>query len=88
MNCFKPVSRQALPDFVFGVFKAVGHKVDGLVLCDGVFLEAGLVGVEGQDLGLVRQTILQKKTHTEKKRLHLLQQTLSSTLNRKCGIAE
>lgn len=59
--CFQPVLRESLPHFVFGIFEAVGNKVNRLVLGDGVLLEAGLVGVKGQDFGLVRQTILQKK---------------------------
>lgn len=59
--------RHSLPHFLFGIFEAVGNKVDGLVLRDGVLLQAGLVGVEGQDLGLVRQTILLKKTKNPEK---------------------
>lgn len=57
-----PGPRQSLPHFVFGIFEAVGNKVNGLVLGDGVLLEAGLVGVKGQDLGLVRQAVLQRKS--------------------------
>lgn len=59
--CFKAVLHESLPHFLFGIFEAVGNKVNRLVLCDGVLLEAGLVGVKGQDFGHVRQTILQKK---------------------------
>lgn len=54
--------QETTPHFLFGIFEAVGHKVNRLVLCDGVFLEAGLVGVKGQNFGLVRQAVLQKKT--------------------------
>lgn len=50
------------PHFLFGVLEALSHKVDGLVLCDWVFLEAGLVGVEGLQLGLVCQTVLKENS--------------------------
>lgn len=80
--CFQPVLRESLPHFVFGIFEAVGNKVNRLVLGDGVLLEAGLVEVKGQDFGLVRQTILQKK------RLQCALTPLFSSLNRKCGITE
>lgn len=83
--CFQPVLRESLPHFLFGIFEAVGNKVNRLVLGDGVLLEAGLVGVKGQDFGLVRQTILQKK---KKKRLQCALTPLFSSLNRKCGITE
>lgn len=73
-----------LPHFLFGIFKTVGNKVNRLVLCDGVLLEAGLVGVKGQDLGLVRQTVLQKPTEQKQTAVS----PLLSTLNRKCGITE
>lgn len=75
------------PHFLFGTFKAVGNKVNRLVLCDGVFLEAGLVGVKGQNFGLVRQAVLRKKTPNKKHREETIS-PLFSTLNRKCGIAE
>lgn len=73
------------PHFLFGIFEAVGNKVNRLVLCDGVLLEAGLVGVKGQNFGLVRQAVLQK---TIKKHREETISPLFSTLNRKCGIAE
>ena len=44
---------------LFGAFKAVGHKVDGLVLCDGVFLKARDRRVKGLELRLVRQAVRQ-----------------------------
>lgn len=55
-----------LPDFLFGVFKAIGDKVNRLVLCDRVFLEAGLFRVEGQQFGLVCQGVL-RENHVRKK---------------------
>lgn len=50
--------RELSPDFLFGIFKALSHKVDGLVLCDWVLLHAGLAGVKGQHLGFVCQAVL------------------------------
>lgn len=47
-----------LPDSLFGVFEALGDKVNRLVLCDWVFLEAGLFRVKGQQFGLVCQGVL------------------------------
>lgn len=49
------------PHFLFGIFKALSHKVDGLVLCDWVLLQAGLAGVKGQHLGFVCQAVLSGK---------------------------
>ncbi len=48
-----------LPDFFFGVLKAFSHKVNWLELCNGILLQAGLLRLEGQKFGLVRQTVLQ-----------------------------
>lgn len=52
--------RLVLPHFVFRILKALSHIVNRLVLCDWVFLEGGLVGVEGQDFGLVCQAVLKE----------------------------
>lgn len=56
----KEKPKHFLPHFLFGIFKALGDKVNRLVLCDGVFLQAGLVGVEGHELGFVRQGVLEE----------------------------
>lgn len=58
--------REDSPHFLFGIFKALSHKVDGLVLCDGVLLQAGLAGVKGQHLGFVCQAVLSGKKYKKK----------------------
>lgn len=49
------------PHFLFAILKALSDKVNRLVRRDWVFLEAGLVGVEGQEFGLVCQAVLKEK---------------------------
>lgn len=49
-----------IPHFLLGVLEAVSHKVNRLVLGDRVFLDTGLVGVKGQELGLVCQGVLKE----------------------------
>lgn len=72
MDCWLSVPgpgfRLVSPHFLFGIFKALSHKVDGLVLCDWVLLQAGLAGVKGQHFGFVCQAVLSyknKKTGTK-----------------------
>ena len=50
-----------VPDALLGVLEAFSHKVHGLELGDGVFLDAGLLRLEGAELRLVRQTVLKKE---------------------------
>ena len=54
---FRPSS---LPQFLLGVLKALGHKVDGLEAGDGIVLHGGQRGVEGPNVGLVCQTVLRQ----------------------------
>lgn len=48
-----------LPDFFFGFLETFSHKVNWLELCNGILLQAGLLWLEGEKFGLVRQTVLQ-----------------------------
>lgn len=75
--------RELSPHFLFGIFEALSHKVDGLVLCDWVLLQAGLAGVKGQHLGFVRQAVLSGRkrnrngdNHTSNMRNYRLQREL------------
>ena len=48
-----------LHHLILGVFEAVRHIVDGLVLGDGVLLDAGLLRKELSDLGFVGEAVLE-----------------------------
>lgn len=56
------IRHHLIPHFLFGILKALSNKVNRLVLCDWVFLEAGLIWVEGLELGLVCQAVLEENS--------------------------
>lgn len=83
-----------IPHFLFGILKALSNKVNRLELCDGVFLEAGLIWVEGLKLGLICQAVLEENSS---EMIDLINSAdfsmrpyifVTSSVNRKCSMIQ